>query len=590
MIGDNMNIDEVIKEKHQNDQYQLDAIFSDQNRIMLVAPAGCGKTKTLISKISYLLCTNNMIRKSKKILALTFSVNAAFKIKKDVFDFCPNITELSNDYIKSKICISNYHGLARMILSKYGYLLDNRLKRINEILPLEEKMVTELTNCNLNSREKELIICFEEKVKSCDREYISDNLETYYNLMIKLLDIDVITYNSYLVYLIVLFNKNEKLLEFYQNIYPIIMIDEFQDTNYLSWIIVNKLITEKTALFFMGDKLQRIYGFIGAIPDLIDEAIATYNMKEIVLSKNYRFKNNPEMLLLDNNLRKNSNDEFESISKNAEVKLKITNTLAEEISYAKRVIKFANEKNSKLAILVQSRSGNLSKILENFDANGIKYFYALFTENDQEYINFHINCAAVFSSMFKGERIGKTFLYNVYNKIVDLYQSKKSMAVNSLLTLLRLFFDRINIDYGFLTEDEKGVLIADTFASRTLKQNMDLVDTNVVVSTIHGAKGLEWDYVYFPSFNDYVIPNYQSLCKFCSCTHIGDYCHPYISNDNKKEYLEELSVFYVGVTRAKKEILFSASKERVNKNGNIHKSYISCLLSLKGISIIEQFK
>lgn len=582
-----MNIEDVIKEKHQNDQHQLAAIFSEYNKIMLVAPAGCGKTKTLISKISYLLCTNEKIIKFKKILALTFSVNAAFKMKKDIYDFCPNITAFSNDYIKSKVCITNYHGLARIILSKYGYLLDYRLKRINEILPLEENAVLNLPNCNLNSAEKEFIMSFDNKVKSCDREYINNNLMYYFDLMIKLLDIDVITYNAYLGYLIILFKKNEKLLQFYQNIYPIIMIDEFQDTNYLSWIIVNQLITEKTSLFFMGDKLQRIYGFIGAIPDLIDEAIETFDMKEIVLSKNYRFKDNADMLLLDNNLRKNSNDEFSNITENAKVKLKITNTLSEEISYAKGVIKYTNDKNSKLAILVQSRSGNLSKILEYFDENGINYFYALFTENDQEYIKFHINCATVFSTMFKGERIGKTFLSKVYDRISDLYQNERSMVVDSLLTLLKLFFGRINIDYVFLTEEEKSVLIADTFASRTLKQNMDLVDSNVVISTIHGAKGLEWDYVYFPSCNDFTIPNYFSLCQFCTPDHCGDFCHKNISVINQNDYLEVLSVFYVGVTRARKGISFSASRERINSNnGRSFRGYVSCLLSLKGITVI----
>lgn len=582
-----MNIDDVIKEKHQNDIFQLEAIFSDYNRIMMVAPAGCGKTKTLISKISYILCTNRIIMESKKILALTFSVNAAFKMKKDVYDFCPNITNFSNEYIKSKVTISNYHGLARMILSKYGYLLDERLKRINEIIPLDEKSVLKLDNCNLSENEKKILVDFSKNVNECNREYIDDSINNYYYIMVKLLDIDVITYNSYLVYLIILFKKNEKLLKFYQTIYPIIMIDEFQDTNYLSWIIINELITDDTSMFFMGDRLQRIYGFIGAIPDLIDESINKFKMNKIVLSKNYRFKDNKEMLLLDNNIRKNSNDDFDNITENATIKLKIANSIIEEIDYAKYVINNVRNLDYKLAILVQSRSGNLNYMLNDFDKNNINYFYALFTENDNDYIKFHINCAKVFSEMFSGERIGKTFLQKVYDKIFKLYLDEKSKIVNSLLLLLKLFFRRINVDYGFLSEEEKYVLIADTFASRTLKQHLDLVDSNIIVSTIHGAKGLEWDYVFFPFCNDYTIPNFYSLCQYCNCHHEGDFCKKNISSIYKKEYLEELSVFYVGVTRAKKGISFSASRERIDAKGVKKRGYISCLLSLKGITIDE---
>lgn len=65
---------------HSDDNRQLEIIFDDNQRILVEAPAGCGKTTTMISKIAYILSTNGI--PSTKILALTFSVNAAYKIKK----------------------------------------------------------------------------------------------------------------------------------------------------------------------------------------------------------------------------------------------------------------------------------------------------------------------------------------------------------------------------------------------------------------------------------------------------------------------------------------------------------------------------
>lgn len=75
-----MQAENVIKEKHAGDIEQLKFIFSDENRIIVTAPAGCGKTTAMVSKIAREL-SNGHILSNKKILAMTFSVNAAMKIK-----------------------------------------------------------------------------------------------------------------------------------------------------------------------------------------------------------------------------------------------------------------------------------------------------------------------------------------------------------------------------------------------------------------------------------------------------------------------------------------------------------------------------
>lgn len=69
-------IKKKISETHGSDEKQLDIIFSDADRIIVEAPAGCGKTTTLVSKIAYMIATKSFPQ-NKKVLALTFSVNAA---------------------------------------------------------------------------------------------------------------------------------------------------------------------------------------------------------------------------------------------------------------------------------------------------------------------------------------------------------------------------------------------------------------------------------------------------------------------------------------------------------------------------------
>ena len=116
---------EEIKEKivkiHNGDLNQIEIVFDNAEKIIVEAPAGCRKTKTMISKIAYILAING-IESTKKILALTFSVNASYKIKKDVSEQLPNIIKCNeNEAYKQtdKIVVSNYHGFCRKILAKY---------------------------------------------------------------------------------------------------------------------------------------------------------------------------------------------------------------------------------------------------------------------------------------------------------------------------------------------------------------------------------------------------------------------------------------------------------------------------------------
>ena len=87
------DIRDKISAQHEGDERQLEVIFSDSPRIIVEAPAGYGKTTTMISRIAYLFATGR-IPNPKRILGLTFSVNAALKVilGKDVHQKGSNIT------------------------------------------------------------------------------------------------------------------------------------------------------------------------------------------------------------------------------------------------------------------------------------------------------------------------------------------------------------------------------------------------------------------------------------------------------------------------------------------------------------------
>jgi DNA helicase-2/ATP-dependent DNA helicase PcrA len=129
-----------IEELHSGDKEQLEVIFSDKKRVIVEAPAGYGKTQTMISKIAYLIASNKILH-PKRILALTFSVNAAYKIRKEVAESLPIILAgepISPIDIKNKIFATNYHGFCRRVLRLYGYLLHPNLKHIDFLQAIDE--------------------------------------------------------------------------------------------------------------------------------------------------------------------------------------------------------------------------------------------------------------------------------------------------------------------------------------------------------------------------------------------------------------------------------------------------------------------
>ena len=595
------DIEDTICKCHGGDKSQMEIILSDEARLVVEAPAGCGKTTTMVSKVAYMIATGT-VPKNKKILALTFSVNAAYKMKKDISERLPamGLEQIeSPDDLNKLMYISNFHGLSRRILSLYGYLIDERLKAINDFKAINENDYNVDENykkygISITDDEKAFFADFKECILKCDYEEIGKKEDEYIDILVRrFFSRQCITFNGYLILTKRLLSINEQLREFYQVLYPVIIIDEFQDTNCLSWSLISMLIGVDTHLFFMGDSLQRIYGFIGAVPNLLDLAKEQYHMSKKVLTQNYRFKNNMEMLLLDKNIRENAKNILTpNIENDARVKLYYADTHEEECVWvADKVTHLQQaEDNCSVAVLVQQRGRDIDMIIEEFENRNMDYFYALFSDEDEEYIDYHRRAMGIFFEVLnasKYNRVSKTLLNKVYSNISREYQGTEAKLIESLLMLTKVFFERITTEYIFLGNEEKIAYISDTFENRALKQNMDLIDSKLFVSTVHGAKGLEWDYVIIPDMEPYCFPNFPSLCGSCDRyrgrKEEADAYKIIMKNNDEKKILEELSVLYVAVTRVKKDLFFSASKTRYNASGKRFTSKISCLAFLPGI-------
>src|SRR5690606_8678857 len=137
-------------------------------------------------------------------------------------------------------------------------------------------------------------------INNANYKFLLDNWDDYIQIVCKkLITNKYIPYNAILMFVVQLLKSYTEIKSFYQKYFEIIIVDEFQDTNILSFLVLDQLIGEDNQVVFIGDSLQRIYGFIGAIPNLLEKCRKRYKMDKITLSQNYRFKDNSQMLLLE---------------------------------------------------------------------------------------------------------------------------------------------------------------------------------------------------------------------------------------------------------------------------------------------------
>ncbi|MBN1991944.1 MAG: ATP-dependent helicase [Anaerolineae bacterium] len=587
------DIQEKFQKIHSDDIQQLEVILSSEGRILVEAPAGYGKTKTMISKIANLMATNQ-IPNPKKLLALTFSVNAAYKIKKDVAEQIPEL--LQTDFgppfrVNEKVFVSNYHGFCRHVLKRYGYLIADNLANINILKSIDDSKAQDLMafGVGLSLDDAKFFSDVNDAIRELNTNYLRQNFREYcHRVASQLLPHDLIPFNAILMLTILLFKDYPRILNFYQKYFPVIIIDEFQDTNILSYQLIETLVASNTQLILMGDSLQRIYGFIGAIPNLLSRAKEFFSMKEIVLTKNHRFENNPQMLNLDANLRENAkNPANPNISESACVEFDLLEDQIEEANWLTRKIQTiqSDNPNSKIAVLVRQRSQNTKRILEVFKIHSLQFFYALFSDEDQDYVDFHRICLRILIDILKTYKgVSSRCLRSLLTEVKAHYSDDSSPLIEALLSLLEIFCQRIVEDFAFLDVEDRITLMKDILESNALKQNLEFVKTNLVISTIHGAKGLEWDYVYLPDMEQYSLPNYPGLCGKCNCQQA---CNLKVTQSLEADFLQELCVFYVGVTRARMNVSCSASRKRIRYDGTVRSCNVSCFLNLKGIELVS---
>lgn len=620
-------INTIIANRHlhhnQVDQEQLAVVFSPEPHLIVEAPAGYGKTKTMVSKIAYLLATGQ-VPYPKKILALTFSINAAFKIRNDLASQLPVIFASSEKLSREAVQLvyaTNYHGLCRRILKKYGYLIRQELTKIDYLKGVgininDSRAYTyqkfqenlQAWGIALTAADVDLLVQYTKAIKEAGNDSrrgeaiktIQGKRSAYLEIVkTKFLPQGYILFDAILLFTRQLFWEQPNIRHFYKKFFPVIFVDEFQDTNILQWTLLQDLVgreeEDHNRLFLFGDQFQKIYEFIGAMQGIMEKANRQYQPQVINLVTNHRFMSNAQILAFDENIRKIARDpKNPAIEKRASLEVRRATDQQDEAKQIVSQIQKIMVQDPTATIAILTRAGkdnqNTIKLVEYFNEQkrtGFTYFYALYSDEDLEYVDFHKRClAALYANLSKARnfrRLGK----NIYQ---EMQMTQPSETWTSLLILLTTFFQQITEESRFLTLEEKVDLVVDTLQNNALKQYLMYVrNSQVTLSTVHGSKGLEWDYVILPDMEKYSFPTYPGLCKACGPTKD---CQPdwkQVFLDETSEFCrlfkEEINVFYVGGTRARKAVYFTFSAEGLNARGEKRENIPSCFLQLDGFQI-----
>lgn len=361
---------------------QQKAITHKEGPLLILAGAGSGKTRTITSRIAYLL--DQKKESPYSILAVTFTNKAANEMKTRVEKQIKSATR--------GLWIGTFHSICLRILKRDIEHLEGF--KANFTIYDDQDQIKLLREClkklDYNERiyEPRSIRAKIDGIKNKGIEITKANSEIPDERILNIFDLydedlrkhNALDFSDLLFLTAKLFEEHPKVLEHYQNRFSNILVDEYQDTNNLQYKIVKYIAEKSRNLFVVGDDNQSIYSWRGAnIENILNFEKDFTDTEVIKLEKNYRSTKN--ILNISNELIKNNLERKEKTlwTDNPEGELIEYYEAADEEDEARNIIsKIQSEKeNNGLPynnIAVFYRTNNQSKAIEDeLILNGIPY-------------------------------------------------------------------------------------------------------------------------------------------------------------------------------------------------------------------------
>ena len=599
---------------------QQEAVLHLDGPLLIVAGAGSGKTKVLTSRIAHIIRSHKAF--SSQILAVTFTNKAAKEMQ-------VRVSKLLKTNAAGLPWLGTFHSISAKILRKHAEAAG--LKSNFTIIDQEDqvrliKNICKAENIDIKKISPKYILAIIDKWKNKGlypkdvilkkKETLEKNFLKIYNIyQQKLIDLNSADFSDLILHTVKIFEKNNDICSLYSKKFKYILVDEYQDTNFIQSEWLKYLASFNKNLCCVGDDDQSIYSWRGAEIKNFLEFDKTYkNTKIIRLEKNYRSTQNilnVASKLIENNQNRVGKTLYSNQEEGELITLDCFRNVKDEATDISTSIESFKKKNSlnEIAILVRAIF-QTREFEERFLRVGIPYriiggikFYERAEIKD---CIAYLRCICQPMDDLSFERIinvPKRSIGDTTIKTISEYAkknfctleiaSKKLIEINKikpktktgLISLLNLlekwryqFKNKVNhIKLLQTVLDESGY-------SEMLKNKKDLENENrlenikellsamkefdnlegflehvalatsldqdwesekVNLMTLHASKGLEFNIVYLPGWEEGLFPHQKSIEE---------------KGENGLE--EERRLAYVGITRAKKIAKISFSMNR----------------------------
>lgn len=552
---------------------QKKAVLQTGGPQVILAGAGSGKTRVLIEKVLYLINEKHVPPES--ILMITFTNKAAREMKERV--------EIKIGFV------GTFHSFCALILRRYGpeigidrdfviYDEDDKTSLLKSILKeiTTYRKLTASTVSHRISSAKDNMISWEEFRNFCSSDYeyaIATAYEQYQKKLVKnhALDFDDLIYSA-----VQLLRKSPAIKNALQDQYRYILVDEFQDTNVVQYLLTKNLGDKYKNITIVGDFSQSIYSWRGADIRNLEKFQKDFPNSSLVhLERNYR----STQAILDYALNVISENNSHPILKlytennqGEDVVVKEMYNEEEEALFVARECDSLTDDYETTKIAVLYRTNAQSRILEEtflhysipyILVGGTRFYERKEIKDLLSYMRFVVN---PLDDMSKNRilKLGKR-KFTLHSALLSkLHTQKDSLSTDQILekvidgtNYLDLYDETQPEEYARIENIKELKSVAVHFpVINDFLQQVALVESEysqnekskksrhgVSLMTLHQAKGLEFDYVFIVGLEEGTLPHSRALLEVA-------------------ELEEERRLFYVGVTRAKKKLYITHAQKR----------------------------
>ncbi len=610
-------IDKLIENLNKE---QKEAVLNTEGPNLIVAGAGSGKTRVLTTRLIHII--NQKKAWPNQILCVTFTNKAAKEMQNRVM---PHIKNNSN----SVPWLGTFHSISVKFLRRHAEAIgyksnftildtDDQKKLIRNIVKGQDldakKFSPQLIMYHIDQWKNKGLLPKDVKIEK-QGSIIKSIFKVYEIYQNKTKDLNAFDFGDLILFCVKIFEDHKDIREIYQKNFKYILVDEFQDTNFIQNKWLNLLVNEKQNICCVGDDDQSIYSWRGAeIKNFLTFDQIYKNCKVFKLEQNYRSTKNilgTASKLISNNSNRVGKKLWSSAIQGEPVKLNCYKTGKDEAQGICDIIEHNLKKKYSLndvSILVRAIY-QTREFEERFLQVGIGYrvlggikFYERAEIKDavsylriinQKYDDLALE--RVIGSPKKG--IGESTLNQIYlfgnknrlcleDSIIKILEKGdfKPKIKNALKQLMNMIHKWRKDSKNMKHYDLLKLVLDESGYSATLKNKKDLENENrlenlkellramqdydnlqnflehvalatsvdqewkgakINLMTMHAAKGLEFDVVFLPGWEEGLFPHQKSLEEK------GDFALE-----------EERRLAYVGITRAKKEAFLSFAMKR----------------------------